>query len=1205
MKKSLYHLPLIFFVTLILSAGSYAQTIIRGPYLQSGTPSSMTIKWRTDVATSTRVWYGMSPSSLPYTNTVSGTRTDHQVTISGLPANTTFYYAVGNSSGQMTLPGSKYYFRTSPTPGSTPTIRAWVLGDCGTSNQNQRAVRDAFNNYIGATRVDMMLLLGDNAYESGTDAEFQTAFFENMYEDRIANTVMWPAIGNHETLTADSPTQSGPYYDIFTMPTNGEAGGTPSGTEAYYSFDYGNVHFVSLDSDDSNRTPGGPMMTWLATDLSNTTMRWKVVFFHHPPYSTNDSDISSRQTYIRENWLPILESHGVDLVLLGHVHNYQRSYLINGHYGYSNTWDPASMGVNLGDGRLDGDGAYVKTVGAGPSSRGTVYIVTGSAGKKGNIATTHPVMYSSIPQLGSMLIEVTGNQMDLKFIRETGAVEDYFTMIKQDMVGAPPTVSITAPANGTIYTSPQAITINATASDGDGAVSRVDFYINNTPIGTDFQPPYSINQFISEEGDYNIFAVARDNDGNTTQSAAVQVTLGPVTTCSKISAGTDDAEERPTGSMLPTSSDLDLIYDPGVGNQIVGLRFNGLNIPPGAYIREATIQFTADEATNLNPCTLRIYGQASDNAPAFSSTKWNISSRPRTNATVTWEPPNWQLVGQAGIGQRTANIAAVIQEIVNRPGYTANSSVVLIIDGAGQRTAESFEGSAVKAPQLCVQYSLSLPDCPAINANFGAPCNDGDNTTINDVIDIDCNCTGAPTACTGIGDEDGDGVCSNVDCDDNDPGITHYFGAVCDDNNPATINDVYDANCNCAGTFNDCQGVGDADGDGICDDVDCDGNNAGVTAVAGEPCDDGDNTTLDDVYDANCNCAGLPTACTGIGDNDGDGVCADVDCDDNDPSNTNRPGMACNDGNPNTVGETIQADCSCGGGAALPTTACTMVSSSGDDAEQRISSGSVSLTSSDLELATDNGNSQFIGMRFNGLAIPQGAVINSAYIQFTVDEAVNDNPCNLSIFGQASDNPPAFATTNSNISSRPRTNASVSWAPDTWPTVNQAGAAQRTPDIGPAIQEVVNRPGYTSSSAIVIIMNGTGRRTAEAYDGAPTKAPKLCVEYIAPAQAALKQEPGAIAVEAWPEDGIALSPLNVYPNPAKDRLTISFSSGLEGEAQLHIRTANGRAALKTTREIILGENTLELENLLLPEGMYFLQIYIGTSLRSSKFVMVK
>ena len=1087
MKK--YYALLASISFLCLSLGSHSQSIIRGPYLQMGTPSSMVIKWRTSTPTSSQVWYGTSPSSLNFTTTENGSRTDHEVTVSGLPANSTFYYAVGNTAGQLMTPSNDHYFRTSPVPGSNQKIRVWVLGDAGKATQNQRDVRDAFYNFNGSQRIDMILLLGDNAYEEGTDAQHQVALFENMYEDKLINTPMYPTMGNHDSKSSESATQSGPYFEIFTMPTNGEAGGTPSGTEAYYSFDYGNIHFIVLDSDDTPLDVNDPMYSWLSTDIANTNQQWKVVFFHYPPYTETDSDTDAKGTAMRENYLPVLEAHGVDLVLVGHAHNYERSYLINGHYDVSSTFDPATMALDLGDGRPDGDGAYQKT-----GDAGTVYVVSGSAGSSaGAISNEHPAMHTSLGEKGSFFFEVTGNQMDLTFIRENGLIQDYFTISKQAIVGVPPTVLVTAPANGAHYNAPQMITITADAADSDGSIAQLDFLVNGISIGTVNQAPFSVDYGIPANGAYEVQAIATDNDDNAVQSSVVSFTVGPVSVCSKVNADNDDAEQDASGSVGLGSSDLELMNDGG--NQTVGLRFNGLNIPPGATITEAHVQFTVDEATNDNPCSLNIYGQASANAPTFTSDNNDVSSRPRTSATVNWQPADWLAVGDAAAAQQTPDIAAIIQEIVNQPAYTAGSSIALILEGEGRRTAESFDGSTTGAPELCVQYSLIPPDCPALAANFGDPCNDGDNTTINDAVDNNCNCTGTPTACTGIGDADGDGVCADVDCDDNDPGNTHQPGDACDDSNLATINDAYDSNCNCIGVLNDCPGIGDDDGDGICSDVDCDDNDPTNTSQAGDACDDGDNTTINDVYNANCSCTGTPTACTGIGDFDGDGICSDVDCDDNDPNNTAQPGDACNDGDPGTTGETIQADCSCGGGVPVPTFTCVRVSTGDDDGEER-NSGSVSLSSSDLELVEDpSQGAQVVGMRFTGLNLPQGAVITGAYLQFTADETGNTNPCNLTIRGQASDDAMTFSSADNDISSRQRTGASVNWTPPNWVAVGDAGPAQQTPDLASIIQEIVNRNEYTSNSAIALIIEGAGARTAESFDGGADKAPQLCVAF--------------------------------------------------------------------------------------------------------------
>jgi hypothetical protein len=80
-------------------------------------------------------------------------------------------------------------------------------------------------------------MLGDNAMPTGIDSQYQTKVFE-IYQEMFRKSVVWPTIGNHDAATASSPNQNGPYYEIFTLPTAGEAGGVASGTEAYYSFDY-------------------------------------------------------------------------------------------------------------------------------------------------------------------------------------------------------------------------------------------------------------------------------------------------------------------------------------------------------------------------------------------------------------------------------------------------------------------------------------------------------------------------------------------------------------------------------------------------------------------------------------------------------------------------------------------------------------------------------------------------------------------------------------------------------------------------------------------------------------------------------------------------------------------------------------------------------------------------------------------------------
>src|SRR5437870_10479155 len=143
-------------------------------------------------------------------------------------------------------------------------------------------------------------MVGDNGCPRGTDSEYRAAVFD-MYPTMLRKSVLWPTFGSHEGRSANSVTQTGPYFDIFTLPKGAEAGGVVSGTEAYYSFDYGNIHFVCLDSMTSDRSPTGPMATWLASDLSQTTKEWLIAYWHHPPYSkgSHDSDTDLQMSEMR------------------------------------------------------------------------------------------------------------------------------------------------------------------------------------------------------------------------------------------------------------------------------------------------------------------------------------------------------------------------------------------------------------------------------------------------------------------------------------------------------------------------------------------------------------------------------------------------------------------------------------------------------------------------------------------------------------------------------------------------------------------------------------------------------------------------------------------------------------------------------------------------------------------------------------------
>jgi hypothetical protein len=437
-----------------------APGLVRGPYLQMGTPSSMIVRWRTNVFTDTRLAYGLVQGVLDEVISDPTPKIEHEVLITGLAAGTKYYYEVGNASGTSAGNDAEHFFKTSPLPGSREATRIWVIGDSGECALNSQGCTDAtavMNEYLtwvsehGGRLADLLLILGDNAYNIGTDLQYTEGLFE-VFGDVLRNHVLWPVPGNHEFGASDSPSQTGPYYEAFTLPKAGEAGGIASGTEAYYSFDFANIHFATLDSHDTPRTApanpesnvcpggggGGAMYNWLCADLATTDQDWIFTFWHHPPYTkgSHDSDAETQLQQMRQRFNPVIEAHGVDLNLTGHSHSYERSVLLDGHYGNSASYNPGSHAKDPGDGDPEGDGAYQKpSLGPDPN-QGAVYSVVGSSSKNTGSLTQHPVMAYWENYEGSLVIDVACNQLDGYFVNKDGAENDHFRIFKGTECGA-------------------------------------------------------------------------------------------------------------------------------------------------------------------------------------------------------------------------------------------------------------------------------------------------------------------------------------------------------------------------------------------------------------------------------------------------------------------------------------------------------------------------------------------------------------------------------------------------------------------------------------------------------------------------------------------------------------------------------------------------------------------------------------------------
>jgi hypothetical protein len=420
--------------------------ITRGVYLQMGRPTSVILCYNTDAAVQTHVNYGTALGSLTSTVNEGSAVATHAIQVSGLQANTKYYYEVVEGTNVM-QGGAANYFITPPVAGSTQEINIWATGDCGSGYPEQLAARDAYLTYMrnAGKHTDAWLLVGDNAYENGLESEYQSGFFNAYQDSLLRNVLLYPAPGNHDYANtgARQNDHAIPYYDIFTVPTGAEIGGVASGTEAYYSYNYGNIHFISLDSYGKEQNNYrlydtlGPQAIWLKADLAANTQPWTIVYCHHPPYTmgSHNSDIESELVGMRGKLIPILERYKVDLLICGHSHCYERSYLLKGHYGLETSFNSSTHAISNSSAKYNGTSnscPYVKNT---PNrDNGTVYVVTGSAGKTGSTQLTWPhnaMYYSTASVTGSTAISVKNNRMDGKFIDQNGNVLDQFTIMKQ------------------------------------------------------------------------------------------------------------------------------------------------------------------------------------------------------------------------------------------------------------------------------------------------------------------------------------------------------------------------------------------------------------------------------------------------------------------------------------------------------------------------------------------------------------------------------------------------------------------------------------------------------------------------------------------------------------------------------------------------------------------------------------------------------
>lgn len=434
-------------------------SVVRGPYLQSVTHESIIVMWRTSNPTASTVWFGTDSLALTQSVTVNGSTTNHMVKITGLNPSNRYYYAVGYGNTQLVGGNSMHTFKTHPIPGTSVPTRVWAIGDFGRGNSGQVAVKTSYEAYTGSRGTDVWLWLGDNAYQDGKDSDYQNHVFNVPgFSDIFSYTPFWPSPGNHDYNTVWSEStllgipytnialsdHQGPYFDIVEVPRFGESGGYGSQLEVFYSFDYGDVHFLSLNSEVFDYTLSydgiNQMKAWIQNDLAQNTRKFTIAYFHQPPYSKGSHDSDDMYQLVmkamREKIIPLLESYDIDLVICGHSHVFERSYLIKGHYGNSSSFNPATMLMNPTMGNFQQGSPYIKD-GLNSTPEGTVYVVCGNSGSsESGPPLNHPVMaytHGGSGEMGSFVVDIYKNRLDGKYIKSTGELADEFTILKKDL----------------------------------------------------------------------------------------------------------------------------------------------------------------------------------------------------------------------------------------------------------------------------------------------------------------------------------------------------------------------------------------------------------------------------------------------------------------------------------------------------------------------------------------------------------------------------------------------------------------------------------------------------------------------------------------------------------------------------------------------------------------------------------------------------
>jgi len=681
------------FVFIITSTTLFATTDKYRCTLRDNPATSIVIAWNQVSGTTPIVYYDEidhGGNSFAYTNSKTVDRSiiakgmnNQFARLTGLTPNTVYYFIIedDNSTSQ------RFSFKTAP---DVPTERLSFIA--GGDSRNNRLPRQNANTLVAKTRPNAVLFGGDMT-NADSDLEWQD-WFDDWQLTTAADGRMTAIVatrGNHEWNNAS-------IYDLFDTPN----------ADIYYAHTFGGNLFRAYTLN-TMVAANGAQKTWLENDLiTSNNVTWKSAQYHHPmrPHVSSKSE----NLHLVANWAPLFEQHGLDFAIECDAHTVKTTYPIHTSNAPGNQEgfirDDVNGVVYVGEGcwgaplRLNDDNkAWTRH--SGSFNQVKWFFVDQN---KIEIRTIKSDNASTIGAL------TDNNRFSLPTNIDIWTPAPYEDVLIINKPNTPKELVLTNPLDKQLYMTIQAIDISAAIPNNNLMVSEVEFRVDGILIGTDSTAPFSFNWTAPFPGNYTIRATGLGNNGQFVHSNTAHIDvapgIGPTSILSLLNNSSDDAEEESnTGLMAVYSTELEL--GGNLTAQKVGLRFNNIDIPRGASISNAYIQFTAAQ-NSIKQSSLTIKIQDNPRPAIFANGIDNISSRLTHNNQLAWTVPTWVL-GNTGIDQQSPDLSNLIESITTKNNWRSGSSLAFIIEGTGTRTAIAADAVGNSGPKLYITYTLNPP----------------------------------------------------------------------------------------------------------------------------------------------------------------------------------------------------------------------------------------------------------------------------------------------------------------------------------------------------------------------------------------------------------------------------------------------------------------------------------------------------------------